>query len=105
MDDGSTPQSHRGKLTPMAIRERIYRATAEELAWKIREGRTYDPAGDLRFQWLLQWAEVLEGSRRRIDPNVDAGMRYIFLPVDSLLTAKDYAAGERREPLTLVQGP
>lgn len=57
----------------------------------IIRGSIYDPAGDLRFQSLLQWAEVIEGTRRRIDSGVDAGMRFILLPVESLFSAKDHA--------------
>jgi len=104
LDDGLSPSIHRQKLDPMSIRERIYRAAADELAYKSNLGLSYDPVCDARFTWLLQWAEVLEGIRRRIDRDIDACMRFLFMPVDHLLTGKDYASGERREPLTLAQG-
>jgi hypothetical protein len=105
LDAGPTPQSLRSRILPIDVRERIYRAAADECAYKRRSGRAYDPACDLRFRWLLQWAEVLEGIRRRIDHDVDAGMRFVFLPVEYMLTGKDYAAGEKRESHTLAQGP
>jgi hypothetical protein len=105
LDAGERPRYQRGGMTPMQIRERIYRAAADEMAYKASLGCVYDPAGDARFRWLLEWADIVEGTRRQFTYGLESSMRFIFMPVDSLLTGKNYAAGERREPTSLVQRP
>lgn len=105
LDGGPSPFMLRGKMSAVDARIRIYRAASEELAYKQSLGRAYDPAADSRFKWLLEWAEVLEGVRQRFTPGLHSCMRFLFMPVDQLLSPRDLQAGERPEPTqTLCKG-
>ena len=88
-------------MPPRLWRARIYRAAADETEWKYRINVPYDPSGDARVQYLLEWADILEGTRRRFSHGIEATMRFLFMPCEDFLSGKDLAAGETR---TLAQG-
>jgi hypothetical protein len=97
----------RKKHSPTAWRARIYRAAAMEAEHREHIHIGYDPAGDARFQWLCEWADIHEGARRRHTYGLENTMRFLFMDPGQFLSGKDFASGERleKQPLTLAQGP
>ena len=74
--------------------------TAADQEGQLRSGGTYSPSDDARIKWLLQWCDVLEGSRRAIDSRITDTMEFLC-QFPSALSGKQLAAGES---LTLAQG-
>lgn len=98
--------SEHRKHSTTAWRARIYRAAALEADYRHSIGIAYDPAGDARFQWLCEWAQILEGTRRHHTSGLEHTMRFLFMEPGEFLSGKDLASGERPEKptFTLVQG-
>lgn len=96
---------HRGRVITvqpaMLWRAQIYQTTAAEIEWKHRINVPYDPTGDIRLKYLLEWADIVEGTRRSFSHGIEATMRFLFMPREDFLSGKDLAAGETR---TLAQG-
>jgi hypothetical protein len=104
LDGLPAPHTLRASLDPAAVRQRVYQAAADELAFMRRFSRPYDPAADTRFKWALEWVDILAATRRGFTYGLEASMRFSFMPVDVLLSPKDLAAGERPDFHTLAQG-
>lgn len=90
----------RARYTHAAWRSSIWTAAADETAIKHDAAIFYNPSDDGRIKWLLQWCDVLEGSRRAIDERVTATCDFLC-HIPAPVTGKQRAAGET---LTLVQG-
>lgn len=104
--DGPSPLRLRGQMSATAVRERIYRVAADDLRHHAEIGVAYDPANDPRFQWLCEWASIVEGTRDHFSPSLAASARFLAITPQALLSGRDFAAGEttESEPLTLAQG-
>jgi hypothetical protein len=63
-----------------SVRERLYSAAAEEIRKSLQACTVYDPAGDFRFRWAVQFLEVADGSRRHIDPDITTLATMFFTP-------------------------
>lgn len=104
IQSGPGPHRLRGTLSPILVRERIFRTMADELAWKAGQDRPHEPLSDARFCWLMEWAEIFEGLRHRHTHGLEATMTFLFMSPGQFLSGRDLAAGERPEPRTLAQG-
>lgn len=93
----------RGSQCHALWRATIWTAAAAEKQIQDSHHVVYNPSDDARVKWLLEWADVLEGSRRRIDSRLTDTMEFLCRFSAPRLCGKDYAAGEC-EPLTLAQG-
>ena len=83
-------------------RARTWNAASCEEAMLAADGVSYNPSDDGRVKWLLQFADVVEGTRRRIDQRVTDTMEFLCR-MPAPFTGRHRAAGER-EPQTLTQG-
>ena len=81
--------------TGWRFREALYVAVLEEIRLKAGYGLDYNPAADHRVSWANQLLEVADGTRRAIDPNLNATAHFLLDPPPQL-SGKDRAAGEHQ---------
>lgn len=93
----------RGRYSHAQWRAAAWTAAAEEYDLKAADHIPYNPSDDGRIKWLLQWCDVLEGSRRAIDERLTATMEFLC-HVPAPVTGQHRAAADCREALTLAQG-
>jgi hypothetical protein len=97
---GSVTPVLRGRYSHAAWRARVWIAADEEVVIKCDLATPYNPSDDCRVKWLLQWCDVLEGSRRAIDERLTATCDFLCR-IPAPVSGKQRAAGET---LTLAQG-
>ena len=90
----------RARYTHAAWRATIWKAAADETLIKQDAAIPYNPSADGRIKWLLQWCDVLEGTRRSIDDATTATCEWLC-QITPPVTAQHRACGEL---LTLAQG-
>ena len=100
---GPVTPALRGRYTHAELRAVIWKAAAQETDLKRDALIPYNPSADARIKWLLQWCDVLEGSRRSIEDSITACCDFLC-QIPAPFTAKHREAGEKHETLTLAQG-
>lgn len=93
----------RARYSHASWRATVWDAAAQEVELKRDSPCSYNPSDDARIKWLLQWCDVLEGSRRAIEDRITASMEFVC-QIPAPISGKQLACGERHETLTLAQG-
>lgn len=84
------------------LRAEIWKAAAEETESLHWEGKAYEPLNDVRVRWMLEWCDVIAGTRRHIDNRLTSSVEFVTQRRPPMLSGRERAAGAHLE--TLAQG-
>lgn len=82
------------------LRSKVWEAAADEAESKHWEGIPYEPLDDVRVRWMLDWCDVIAGTKRHVDDRLQSSLEFM-LQRGCPISGKALAAGE---PPTLAQG-
>ena len=96
-----TPRDH------ARLRSLVWASAAEESDSQNLEGIAYEPSDDVRVRWMLEWCDVIAGSRKQVDQRLVDSLDFMRQrATPPAMTGKDRAAGAHLEfeTQTLAQG-
>ncbi|MES2924184.1 MAG: hypothetical protein V4819_21720 [Verrucomicrobiota bacterium] len=84
------------------LRSKVWEAAADEADALHLSGKTYEPLDDMRVRWMLDWCDVIAGTKRGVDDGLAASMEFALQRKPPTLSGRERAAGAHLE--TLAQG-